>query len=64
MVKINGKQEEAAGRTIAEYLEAAGYRTDYIVVERNLEIVPKTEYAATVLQEGDEVEIVSFMGGG
>ena len=64
MVKINGKQEDVAGKTIAEYLDAANYRAERIVVERNLEIVPKTDYAAAVLQDGDEVEIVSFMGGG
>ena len=64
MVKINGKQEDVAGKTIAEYLDAANYRAERIVVEPNLEIVPKTDYAAAVLQDGDEVEIVSFMGGG
>ncbi len=64
MVRINGTEEDVAGKTLAEYLEAAHYRIAYIVVERNMEIVPKTEYAATVLQDMDEVEIVSFMGGG
>ena len=30
----------------------------------NLEIIPKERYAQTILKDGDEVEIVSFMGGG
>lgn len=35
-----------------------------IAIERNLEIVPKSEHAETVLQEGDRLEIVQFVGGG
>ena len=64
MVKINGESCEAAGKTLEQYLKDAGYNQQRIVVERNLEIVPKTQYAETVLQDDDVVEIVSFMGGG
>lgn len=35
-----------------------------IAFERNLEIVPLSEYASTALTDGDRVEIVQFMGGG
>jgi thiamine biosynthesis protein ThiS len=35
-----------------------------IAVERNREIVPKSEHAATVLGEGDQIELVQFVGGG
>ena len=64
MVKINGEEVNAAGQTLTDYLAAADYDTRRIVVERNEAIVPKEEYGDTVLQEGDVVEIVSFMGGG
>jgi thiamine biosynthesis protein ThiS len=33
-------------------------------VERNLAIVPRSAYAATLLAEGDRIEIVHFIGGG
>jgi len=33
-------------------------------VEYNLTIIPKEQYGQTILKDGDEVEIVSFMGGG
>ena len=33
-------------------------------IERNREIIPKSLYASTPLMEGDEVEIVGFIGGG
>ena len=64
MVKINGTEYDAASKTIAEYLETTDYNPLRIAVERNGEIVPKATYAETVLQDGDSVEIVNFVGGG
>lgn len=64
MVMINGKKCNSAGISVADYLEAENYNVKHIVVEYNLEIIPKETYAQTILKDGDEVEIVSFMGGG
>ena len=35
-----------------------------VAIERNLEIVPKAEHATTLLQDGDRLEVVQFVGGG
>lgn len=64
MVKINGTEYDLAGETLAEYLESADYDRKRIAVERNGEIVPKAKYDETVLENGDELEVVSFVGGG
>ena len=64
MVKINGTELDIAGKTVAQYLDTADYSRSRIAVERNGEIVPKPEYDSTVLNDGDVVEIVSFVGGG
>ena len=64
MVKINGRELEIAGKTLAEYLASTDYDQKRIAVERNGEIVPKAKYGETVLEDGDCVEIVSFVGGG
>ncbi len=64
MVKVNGAELDIAGKTIAEYLASANYDPKRIAVERNGEIVPKAKYSVTILQDGDSVEIVSFVGGG
>lgn len=64
MVKINGKNLDADGKSIAQYLEAANFDTRRIVVELNGEIVPKAQYSETILKDGDCVEVVSFVGGG
>ena len=64
LVKINGEEQAVAGQTVAEYLEKAGYCRTRVAVKRNGEIIPKAEYDYTVLNEGDAVEVVSFVGGG
>lgn len=64
MVKINGELSMSEGIVLAEYLLQNGYDTKCIAVERNGEIVPKSQYEVTVLQENDSLEIVSFVGGG
>lgn len=64
MVRINGNDTDSAGKTIANYLQDANYDVRTIVVEINEEIVDKTKYNETVLNDGDIVEIISFMGGG
>ena len=64
MVKVNGQAMDLAGKTVSEYLASASYDPKRIAVERNGEIVFKSQYSSTVLAEGDSVEIVSFVGGG
>ena len=64
MVKINGEELNAAGKTVAEYLASTSYDPKRIAVERNGEIVPKAKYGEIVLEDGDSVEVVSFVGGG
>lgn len=63
-VKINGEDVAAAGMTVAGYLTSAQYDTRRIAVERNGEIVTKAKYDEVVLEAGDVVEIVNFVGGG
>ena len=64
MVRINGEDADAAGRTVAEHIASADFNPARVVVELNGRIVPKAAYADTVLRDGDSVEIVCFMGGG
>lgn len=64
-MRVNGKDIELKRcMTLAEFLAAHNYRTELVAVERNGQIVPRAEFGAVVLQDGDELEIVSFVGGG
>ena len=64
MIKVNGEELDIAGKTITEFVLTTEYDSKRIAVERNGDIVPKAQYSETVLEDGDNLEIVSFVGGG
>lgn len=64
MVKINGEMTDAAGTVLEDLLLEKGYNMKFIAVEINEHIVKKADYPETVLQDGDSVEVVSFVSGG
>jgi sulfur carrier protein len=50
--------------TVADLVAALGLGPRRIAVEVNRAVVPRAEYGATALREGDRVEIIHFVGGG
>lgn len=65
MVTVNGDARELSSATSVQgLLLLLGLEPTKIAVERNLEIVPKSQYGETVLCDGDRIEIVQFVGGG
>jgi sulfur carrier protein len=64
-VFLNGEPAIAPDAvTLASYLEQLGLPQKGVAVERNRVIVPKSQYATIRLAEGDQIEIVQFVGGG
>jgi sulfur carrier protein len=64
-VRVNGEPLTLSqGASIATLLEKLAVSTPRVAVERNRDIVPKAQYATTALAEGDELEVVEFVGGG
>ena len=62
---VNGEQHALAAPTsLKAFLVEVGYDITRIVVELNLAIVPKADYDKTILNDGDSLEIVHFIGGG
>ena len=62
---INGEARELDGAAdLAGLVTGLGLDARKVAVERNLEIVPRSLYAATALCDGDRIEIVHFIGGG
>ena len=64
MVTINGEKKNCTGMSLSQYLLTTDYDPRRIAVEKNGDIVPKAAYSETILQDGDVVEVVSFVGGG
>lgn len=64
-IVVNGKPRQlAAGTTVAQLIRELGLGDQRVAVERNRDVVPRAEHAATVLAAGDRVELVTFVGGG
>ncbi|MGB2219757.1 MAG: sulfur carrier protein ThiS [Henriciella sp.] len=62
---LNGEAREVeANSTLLTLVLSLGADPRGIAIERNLEIVPKSEHASTILQPDDHLEIVQFVGGG
>ncbi|WP_295093220.1 sulfur carrier protein ThiS [Ruminococcus sp.] len=64
MVKINGELLDKNGKSISDVLNEMGISVQRVAVELNEEIVPKANYNDTILNDGDIVEVVRFVGGG
>lgn len=63
-ITVNGESRViAAAATVAVLLGSLGFDSRKAAVERNLEMVPSTDYEATALASGDRLEIVHFIGG-
>lgn len=64
-MRVNGKQVELKeSLALDKFLESNGYALTKVAVELNGKIVPRKEYAATILEDTDALEIVCFVGGG
>jgi sulfur carrier protein len=64
-IRVNGEPLEVAGPlTISALLADLNVDSRLVAVEHNLVIVKRAQYGAVVVNEGDEVEIVRFVGGG
>lgn len=64
-IKINGEQQEIPdGLSVRAMLEHLGMNGARLAIERNLEILPRSEWTGTPVQANDSFEIVHFVGGG
>ncbi len=64
-LEVNGEPRDVpAGTTVAGLLELLELGARPVAVERNREIVPRSTHGEALLADGDEIEIVTMVGGG
>jgi thiamine biosynthesis protein ThiS len=64
-IQFNGlPREVSAGATVAALLAELELRPAYVAVEINQELIPRGRHGERVLQPGDQVEVVTLVGGG
>ncbi|MDO1558497.1 sulfur carrier protein ThiS [Brevundimonas sp. 2R-24] len=64
LIFVNGDPITVKAITIAQLIDELGLDRAAAAVERNLVIVPRSLHDQTVLEAGDRIEIVQFVGGG
>ena len=64
-VRVNGEHRRVPGGTsVAEMVNLMGLDPLRVAVERNLEVVPRSALGQVTVEDGDDYEIVHFVGGG
>jgi thiamine biosynthesis protein ThiS len=64
-VSVNGEMLRVpSGSTVADVLRLLSLDRARVAVEHNLRVVPRAEHATLLLNHGDRMEIVTFVGGG
>ena len=64
-ITVNGAPRSVAPDTLlADLVAELALDEKRVAIERNLAIVPRSQYATTALAAGDRIEIVGFIGGG
>ena len=64
-VVVNGEARSVViGTTVAALIVELGLGDRRVAVERNREVVPRAQHASCVLNAGDRLELVTFVGGG
>ncbi len=64
-IRLNGEHRRVrSGLSLAGLAGELGFPPEKIAVERNLEVVPRSTLGQVMVEDGDELEIVHFVGGG
>lgn len=64
-ITLNGEEVSLEGKiNIAALIQKYSLDQRKIAVERNLEIVPRSSFDEVMIDEGDRIEIIHFIGGG
>jgi len=64
-IQLNGERRTLEGAvTVGSLLRSLNLQSEKVAVEVNLEILDKQDFDVRGLQDGDQVEIMSFVGGG
>lgn len=64
-IELNGESRPTSeGQSVADLLRELGLDPRQVAVERNREVVPRAQHGQTLLADGDQLEVVTFVGGG
>ncbi|QDV46524.1 Sulfur carrier protein ThiS [Stieleria neptunia] len=64
-ITVNGRSVEIESEmSVEQLLDTVDVPPNYLAVEINADVVPRETYADTIVRDGDDVEVVTLVGGG
>jgi thiazole synthase len=64
-IRVNGEHRRVPdGTSVAEMVDLLGLDPRRVAVERNLAVIPRSTLGQVRVEDGDDFEIVHFVGGG
>lgn len=63
-VHLNGKIVTTGSLTLKDLIEQSGFNSESLIAELNFEVIRQDQWANTRINEGDRIELLSFVGGG
>lgn len=63
-IQLNGEVIDVQSATLDQLITELSLNEQFIAIEKNLEVVPKSLYAQTSVVVGDRIEVVHMIGGG
>ncbi|TWU56246.1 Sulfur carrier protein ThiS [Rubripirellula reticaptiva] len=64
-ITVNGTAVEIqTSMSVKQLLETVDVPPNYLAVEVNGDVVPREDYSATTVSDGDDIEVVTLVGGG
>ena len=64
-ITVNGRSVEIESpMTVEQLLETVDVPPNYLAVEVNADVVPREDYTTQMVRDGDDVEVVTLVGGG
>ena len=63
-INLNGKKIESECTTLMEVIQEQGVKIDALIAEVNFKVIKQEEWNNVVIQDGDNIELLSFVGGG
>ncbi len=65
MIKVNGKtHQDKAGITLSDLLHQLNYQLDSIIVKHNKNIIKFNQFKSVIIEDGDQIKVFPFVGGG
>ncbi len=63
-ISLNGKKVDVHNTTLFELIQDTGFDDQSLIAELNFKIIPQDDWKNTIIKSGDQIELLSFVGGG